>query len=226
MVVIGFQLIVFGGLGSRQRYNDVHVLDTQVWIWTLQNTRGSIPAPRQNAAATYLGTKFYVHGGKGSLLLEDLHALDTSGFTWSRVSQKGNGPSPRYKHTCWIYQNRLHVVGGLDVKGEPLTSLYVLPLSMEARTDSKFSTILSSPNVQEKSSNIQSKNYVWTEFDTELEPCLTNVFCHCGEKMIVLQEGPQHAETIPYCSEELSNLEGSSWDYYLEVNCDALQQKV
>lgn len=56
-----------------------------MWTWTLQNTKGSIPAPRQNAAATFSGTKFYVHGGKGSLLLEDLHALDTVGFTWSRV---------------------------------------------------------------------------------------------------------------------------------------------
>ncbi|KAH7425775.1 hypothetical protein KP509_11G070000 [Ceratopteris richardii] len=219
MVVIGFQLILFGGRGSRQRYNDVHVLDTQAWTWTLQNTRGSIPGPRQNAAATCLGSKLYVHGGKGSLLLDDLHSLDTLNFTWSRVSQKGFGPSPRYKHYCWIHQSRLFVVGGLNKSGEPLSSLYVLPLSTETRTDT-------SGSFQERTSTIQAKNYTWTELDSELEPCISNLFCHCGEKMVVFQEGPQHTETIPYCSEELSNLEGSSWDYYMEVNCDTLQHKV
>lgn len=55
-------------------------------MWTLQNTKGSIPAPRQNAASTSAGTKFYVHGGKGGgLMLDDLHTLETIGFTWSRV---------------------------------------------------------------------------------------------------------------------------------------------
>ena len=55
-------------------------------MWTLQNTKGSIPAPRQNAASTSLGTKFYVHGGRGGgLMLDDLHVLETVGFTWSRV---------------------------------------------------------------------------------------------------------------------------------------------
>eukprot|EP01018_Ginkgo_biloba_P030963 Gb_34561 [translate_table: standard] len=86
--------------------NDFWIDPFTTWAWMLRETKGSIPAPRQNPAIGILGTKLYIHGGRGSLMLDDLHVLDTVSFTWNRVSEKGVGPSPRYIHSAWVYEKK------------------------------------------------------------------------------------------------------------------------
>lgn len=50
-------------------------------------------------------------------------------------------------------------------------------------------------------------------------------FCYCDDKIIVLLEGTQHLLATSSI-EETANMEGVSWDYYLEAIFDALPPKV
>jgi hypothetical protein len=71
-----------------------HAFFLQTWTWSQTTTTGSVPAPRQDAAVTVVGSSLYVHGGRSNFLLDDLHVLDFDEMTWTKV----RGVFPNLRH--------------------------------------------------------------------------------------------------------------------------------
>jgi hypothetical protein len=56
-VVMDGMLYIFGGHGSKQRFNDLHILDLSVWGWSTPTTTGTPPSPRQASAICLSGSQ-------------------------------------------------------------------------------------------------------------------------------------------------------------------------
>ncbi|XP_019718764.1 kelch repeat-containing protein [Hippocampus comes] len=103
------RIFVFGGSKNKKWFNDVHILDTQTWKWTMVEVRvnleggggipglmefsavqtsGRSPAPRcWHGSAVISATKFLIHGGyNGNNSLRDAFVFDTETNTWTEVT--------------------------------------------------------------------------------------------------------------------------------------------
>jgi len=58
------------------------------------------------------GDRFFVHGGRASLLLDDLFLLNLSTKEWTEITIEGFMPSARHGHTMWVSDDRLYLIGG------------------------------------------------------------------------------------------------------------------
>lgn len=54
-VVMGGQLILFGGYGAGARLNDLHTLDLTSWQWQQPGLTGTAPSPRQSPGIALQG---------------------------------------------------------------------------------------------------------------------------------------------------------------------------
>lgn len=125
--MVGNLLVVFGGTassegGSFTYFDDVWALDTDTATspllnWTSVSATGSSkPSARYGHAATVVGTRVYVFGGRGErgAVFNDLWALDVNTWAWSRLPSSSAPPSPRFGHSLTAVGGRLVVFGGWD----------------------------------------------------------------------------------------------------------------
>jgi len=61
------QMLVWGGIGEKSRYNDTHVLNVEeeVAFWEGEQPDGIPPSPRSYHTATPVGRRIYFFGGYG-----------------------------------------------------------------------------------------------------------------------------------------------------------------
>lgn len=126
MVAVGDKIMIFGGHGARQRFNDLYILDAKTWTWNPQSTKGSKPNPRQNAAMVVEDNVMYIHGGRADLIFDDMYVMSTVNFIWIKVHQ--TGLEPRYGHTAKIMNNKFYIVGGTSASGAAKTSMFFMDL--------------------------------------------------------------------------------------------------
>ncbi|KAL6974809.1 hypothetical protein U1Q18_048406 [Sarracenia purpurea var. burkii] len=115
-VLVGSQMIVFGGTNGSKKVNDLHILDLGSREWTRPNCKGTRPSPRESHTATLVGDdKLVIFGGSGegdTNYLNDLHFLDLKTMRWTSPEIKGNFPVPRDSHSAVSVGNKLFVYGG------------------------------------------------------------------------------------------------------------------
>ncbi|OVA16794.1 Kelch repeat type 1 [Macleaya cordata] len=115
-VLVGHQMIVFGGTNGSKKVNDLHVLDLRTKEWSSPNCEGIPPSPRESHTATVVGDdKLVIFGGSGEgegNYLNDLHVLDLKTMRWIATKVKGELPAPRDSHTAVAINNKLLVYGG------------------------------------------------------------------------------------------------------------------
>jgi dynein heavy chain len=139
------QVLIFGGIGEKTRFNDCAILDTEseVPAWHDPAPTGVAPSPRSYHTATVLKDKIYIFGGYGGHGMRrqnfnDLHVLDLQRNAWlgeehgmavdreGGLKTEGNPPCPRGNHsTSVIEKTYLFVMGGRDT-GKYLDDCHVL----------------------------------------------------------------------------------------------------
>ncbi|EFJ12080.1 hypothetical protein SELMODRAFT_425650 [Selaginella moellendorffii] len=101
--LIGDNLFVFGGCGKssdpseEEHYNDLHVLNTNTFVWKKISTTGVSPIPRDIHTCSSYKNCCVVMGGEngGNAYLYDIHILDTETMAWREVKTTGAELMPR-----------------------------------------------------------------------------------------------------------------------------------
>ncbi|EFJ05235.1 hypothetical protein SELMODRAFT_431741 [Selaginella moellendorffii] len=101
--LIGDNLFVFGGCGKssdpseEEYYNDLHVLNTNTFVWKKISTTGVSPIPRDIHTCSSYKNCCIVMGGEnsGNAYLYDIHILDTETMAWREVKTTGAKLMPR-----------------------------------------------------------------------------------------------------------------------------------
>ncbi|EFJ04615.1 hypothetical protein SELMODRAFT_449347 [Selaginella moellendorffii] len=101
--LIGDNLFVFGGCGKssdpseEEYYNDLHVLNTNTFVWKKISTTGVSPIPRDIHTCSSYKNCCIVMGGEdgGNAYLYDVHILDTETMAWREVKTTGAELMPR-----------------------------------------------------------------------------------------------------------------------------------
>ncbi|KAM5171973.1 host cell factor 2 [Mantella aurantiaca] len=127
----GNKCYLFGGLANESedtnnnipRYlNDLYELELRpgsgVVGWTIPQTKGTSPCPRESHSAVIYSkkdnrkAKLYIFGGMSGCRLGDLWELDIETMTWNSPEAKGVSPLPRSLHTANVIGNRMYIFGG------------------------------------------------------------------------------------------------------------------
>ncbi|KAM4037970.1 host cell factor 2 isoform 2-T2 [Anomaloglossus baeobatrachus] len=127
----GSKCYLFGGLANESednnnnipRYlNDFYELELRqgsgVVGWSIPQTKGSPPTPRESHSAVIYSrkdrgkSKLYIFGGMSGCRLRDLWELDIETMTWCSPDTKGAFPLPRSLHTANVIGNGMYVFGG------------------------------------------------------------------------------------------------------------------
>ena len=109
-------MIVFGGYGHRQYWNELVVLDTGIMVWMRPHTAGMAPEPCVLHTATLVGHIMVVYGGAyNEVPIDQLMALDVSTMRWTNIGNyvwDGPRPPPRFGHGTAAIGSKLFVFGG------------------------------------------------------------------------------------------------------------------
>ncbi|XP_033132668.1 rab9 effector protein with kelch motifs isoform X2 [Brassica rapa] len=138
------KIVVIGGEDGHDYYlSDVHILDTDTFVWKEVNTSGQLLTPRAGHVTISLGKNLYVFGGftDAQNLYDDLYVLDLDTCVWSKVLTIGEGPSARFSSAgACLDPHRsgfLVFVGGCNKNLEALDDMFYLHtgLGYDARLD-------------------------------------------------------------------------------------------
>ena len=116
------RLLIFGGINTRTRYDDVWILEIQgdKGVWIKPHVEGPTPPARSHHTCAFRNNVVYLFGGYGGhgKAYDDLWTLslgdDDTPMTWTLAEPKGHGPSPRFNHTIAYFPNNLVISGGRD----------------------------------------------------------------------------------------------------------------
>lgn len=113
-VLLGNNMIVFGGTSGSKKCNDLHILNLITKEWTRLECGGTPPSPRESHSATLVDdVELVVFGGSGEgECLNDLHVLDLRTMRWTSPEVKGDIPVPRDSHSAIAIGNKMFVYGG------------------------------------------------------------------------------------------------------------------
>ncbi|XP_061525417.1 kelch repeat-containing protein isoform X2 [Phycodurus eques] len=115
------RIFVFGGSKNKKWFNDVHVLDTQSWKWTVVEARGKVPPLAYHSCNLFRGELFVLGGvfprpdPQPDGCSDSLYIFDPRLSVWYRPVVVGDVPSPRSGHSaCVMAEGRIYVFGGWD----------------------------------------------------------------------------------------------------------------
>ena len=126
-------LVMFGGLGMSDFFNDVHSLDLGSGVWTQWNCGGVVPTPRGSAAhGVALGGSLVICGGRTALgVTRDVFLLDPRTRRWSHLEPvAGQQPEGREDAAGLVIegQSKLLIYGGSSEDGSALGDLWIFDL--------------------------------------------------------------------------------------------------
>ncbi|OCT68184.1 uncharacterized protein LOC108698685 isoform X2 [Xenopus laevis] len=129
------KLFVFGGMRDRCNFNNVYILDTVEWKWTLVTAVGKVPTLTHHSATMYQ-RELYVFGGlcpqSGTEIggcSNSLYIFNPDYNIWYQPIVEGERPLPRFGHTATLLGNRVVIFGGRRSPSPVyLNDLYILDL--------------------------------------------------------------------------------------------------
>ncbi|KAM9717173.1 kelch repeat-containing protein [Menidia menidia] len=145
------RIFVFGGSKNKKWFNDVHILDTQSWKWSMVEAQGKVPPLAYHSCSMFRG-ELFVLGGVFPLpnpepdgCSDSLYIFDPHLSIWYQPIVTGDKPSPRSGHSACVMQERyIYVFGGWDT---PVcyNDMYMLDLGLMEFSAVKMSGKAPSP---------------------------------------------------------------------------------
>nr|XP_046237470.1 kelch repeat-containing protein isoform X2 [Scatophagus argus] len=115
------RIFVFGGSKNKKWFNDVHILDTQSWKWTMVEAQGKVPPLAYHSCSMFRGELFVLGGvfprpnPEPDGCSDSLYIFDPHLSIWYQPIVTGVAPSPRSGHSACVMQERkIYVFGGWD----------------------------------------------------------------------------------------------------------------
>ncbi|XP_062301026.1 kelch repeat-containing protein [Scomber scombrus] len=115
------RIFVFGGSKNKKWFNDVHILDTQSWKWTMVEAQGKVPPLAYHSCSLFRGELFVLGGvfpcpnPEPDGCSDSLYIFDPHLSIWYEPIVTGDKPSPRSGHSACVMQERkIYVFGGWD----------------------------------------------------------------------------------------------------------------
>ncbi|XP_051285494.1 kelch repeat-containing protein [Dicentrarchus labrax] len=115
------RIFVFGGSKNKKWFNDVHILDTQSWKWTMVEAQGKVPPLAYHSCSLFRGELFVLGGvfprpnPEPDGCSDSLYIFDPNLSIWYQPIVTGDTPSPRSGHSACVMQERkIYVFGGWD----------------------------------------------------------------------------------------------------------------
>ncbi|XP_028419962.1 kelch repeat-containing protein isoform X1 [Perca flavescens] len=115
------RIFVFGGSKNKKWFNDVHILDTQSWKWTMVEAQGKVPPLAYHSCSMFRGELFVLGGvfpcpnPEPDGCSDSLYIFDPHLSIWYQPIVTGDKPSPRSGHSaCVMQQRKIYVFGGWD----------------------------------------------------------------------------------------------------------------
>ncbi|KAI4326576.1 hypothetical protein MLD38_031876 [Melastoma candidum] len=132
--LVGKKLFIFGGCGrsadynEEVYYNDLHVLNTETFVWEKAVTTGIPPSPRDSHTCSSWKNKLIVIGGEDGhdYYLSDVHVLDAETLMWKELKMTGHALPPRAGHATISFGKLLFVYGGFTEAQKLYDDLYML----------------------------------------------------------------------------------------------------
>lgn len=121
--LIDKKIYLFGGLENESKdpkenitkyLNDLYVLELidDEYYWSIPQTYGQPPTPRESHSACAYKNKLIIYGGMSGTRLGDLWILNLDSMQWIMPSLTGITPLPRSLHTATIIKDRMLIFGG------------------------------------------------------------------------------------------------------------------
>ncbi|XP_023643710.1 tip elongation aberrant protein 1 isoform X2 [Capsella rubella] len=127
------KIIVVGGEDLDDYYlSDVHILDTDIFVWKELKTSGQLLTPRAGHVTVALDKNLFVFGGftDSQNLYGDLYVLDLETGVWSKVAAMEEGPCARFSCAAVCLDpykaGSFFFLGGCNKNLEPLDDIYYL----------------------------------------------------------------------------------------------------
>uniref|UniRef100_A0A3Q3X952 Uncharacterized protein n=1 Tax=Mola mola TaxID=94237 RepID=A0A3Q3X952_MOLML len=136
------RIFLFGGSKNNRWFNDVHILDTQSWKWTMVEAQGKVPPLAYQSCNMFRGELFVLGGvfprpnPEPDGCSNSLYIFDPHLSIWYKPIVTGDVPSARSGHSaCVMQQRKIYVFGGWDT---PVcyNDMYMLDLGLM-----EFSTV-------------------------------------------------------------------------------------
>ncbi|CAN9509485.1 unnamed protein product [Ophioblennius macclurei] len=115
------RIFVFGGSKNKKWFNDVHILDTQSWKWTMVEAQGKVPPLAYHTCSMFRGELFVLGGvfprpnPEPDGCSDSLYIFDPNLSIWYQPIVTGDAPSARSGHSACVMQERkIYVFGGWD----------------------------------------------------------------------------------------------------------------
>ncbi|KAM6909432.1 kelch repeat-containing protein [Xenentodon cancila] len=130
------RIYVFGGSKNKKWFNDVHILDTQSWRWSMVEAQGKVPPLAYHSCSMFRGELFVLGGvfprpnPEPDGCSDSLYIFDPQLSIWYQPIVTGDKPSPRSGHSACVMQERyIYVFGGWDT---PIcyNDMYMLDLGL------------------------------------------------------------------------------------------------
>uniref|UniRef100_K7KW81 Attractin/MKLN-like beta-propeller domain-containing protein n=1 Tax=Glycine max TaxID=3847 RepID=K7KW81_SOYBN len=152
--LVGKRLFVFGGCGksadniNEVYYNDLYILNTELFVWNRATTSGTPPSPRDGHTCSSWRNKIIVIGGEdeNDSYLSDVHILDTDTLIWSKLCTSGQLLPPRAGHSTVSFGMNLFVFGGFTDAHNLYNDLYML--NIETCVWTKVATTPNGPSAR------------------------------------------------------------------------------
>ncbi|XP_072313840.1 uncharacterized protein [Eucyclogobius newberryi] len=128
-------IFVYGGLREGLSYNELYILNTLTWKWTLVKTKGNVPTLAYHSAAFYKKELFVFGGVKPSRSSGEkhcsnaLHIFNPEFGLWYQPIVEGQKPLPRFGHSATLLSQRLIIFGGRNTAAY-LNDLHILDLGL------------------------------------------------------------------------------------------------
>ncbi|XP_066536407.1 kelch repeat-containing protein [Hoplias malabaricus] len=114
------RIFVFGGSKHKKWFNDVHILDTQSWRWTMVEAQGKVPPLAYHSCTLFRG-ELFVFGGvfpcphpEPDGCSDSLYIFNPEMAIWYQPIVNGNKPAPRSGHSACVMQGKIFIFGGWD----------------------------------------------------------------------------------------------------------------
>uniref|UniRef100_A0A8C5GPK7 RING finger protein B-like n=1 Tax=Gouania willdenowi TaxID=441366 RepID=A0A8C5GPK7_GOUWI len=130
------RIFVFGGSKNKKWFNDVHILDTQSWRWSMVEAQGKVPPLAYHTCSMFRGELFVLGGvfpcpnPEPDGCSDSLYIFDPHLSIWYQPIVTGSRPSPRSGHSACVMQERkIYMFGGWDT---PIcyNDMYMLDLGL------------------------------------------------------------------------------------------------
>ncbi|KAI5104267.1 kelch repeat-containing protein isoform X1 [Silurus meridionalis] len=114
------RIFVFGGSKHKKWFNDVHILDTQSWRWSMVEAQGKVPPLAYHSCTLFRG-ELFVFGGvfprphpEPDGCSDFLYIFNPEMAIWYQPIVNGDKPAPRSGHSACVMQGKIFIFGGWD----------------------------------------------------------------------------------------------------------------